>query len=51
MVKEGDPAPVVQPKNLVDGLTEQQSVEFYKGRIQEAYNLFKDTKKNYLEKE
>merc|ERR1740139_1407818 len=42
------PAPT---KNLVEGLSEQQTTEFYKVKINEAYNLFKDPKKNYLEKD
>jgi len=43
------PAPV--QKNLIEGLSEQQTAEFYKLKIQDAYNLFKDPKKNYLEKD
>ena len=43
------PAPIV--KNLIEGLSEQQTSEFYKQKILEAYNLFKDSKKNYLEKD
>ena len=38
-------------KNLVEGLSEQQTIEFYKVKINEAYQLFKDTRKNYVEKE
>ena len=44
------PAPPVQ-QNLVEGLSEQLTREFYKVKVNEAYQLFKDTRKNYVEKE
>jgi hypothetical protein len=44
-------APPPAHKNLVEGLSEQQTIEFYKVKINEAYQLFKDTRKNYVEKE